>query len=151
MTLPRPVSSTVTPSSPSGRCWKDPARRSDVTAGVAEARELVERRAAEEAGVGDTIRGNFPGGERFREAWTARALYELVEQLTTAEVRANVHPRELSANGKQGLTEFMLDLPTFSTYWELRLLRHRERRSWSGNDMRDLQSLVPAIVHCDVA
>jgi hypothetical protein len=118
--------------------------------GVAEARERAERDAAEEAGVGETIRGNFSGGERLRHAWTARAMYELVDPLTRALMRANVHPSEHSAGGKEGMTEFMLDLPTFSTYWELRFLRHREGRSWKGNDMRDLASLVPAIVHCDV-
>ena len=118
--------------------------------GVHAAREIAARQAADEAGVGDIIRKNFPKGDRFREAWTARAMYELVDELTKAEMRAGVHPRELSAEGKEGLTQLMLDLPTFSTYWELRFLLHRERRTWRGNDMRDLQSLVPAVVHCDV-
>lgn len=118
--------------------------------GIDRARDLVERHAVGEAEVGELIRKNFPQRERFRDAWIARAMYELVDELTAAQLRANVHPRELSAGGKEGMTQFMLDLPTFASFWELRFRRHRERRPWTGNDLRDLQSLVPAIVHCDV-
>ena len=88
----------------------------------------MERHARGEAELGDIIRGNFPGGFRFREAWIARALIELVDDLTEAELRANVHPKELSAGGKDGMTAFLLDLPTYATNWEMRFLLHRERR-----------------------
>lgn len=118
--------------------------------GIKQARDLVERHAAGEAEIGELIRGNFPDRERLREAWVARAMYELAEELTTGLVRANVSPRRLTETGKDGMTDFMFDLPTFASLWELRFRHHRERRRWSGNDLRDLQSLVPALVHCDI-
>jgi hypothetical protein len=119
--------------------------------GTDDARRRAEDMAKGEAAVGAHIRSGGYRGARLKEVWTARALIEIVDELTRAEIRAGVHPKELTMLGKAGMTEFLLDLPVYATFSEMKYLIHADPgRTWDGNTVRDIPSLACAVVHCDV-
>jgi hypothetical protein len=119
--------------------------------GIPRSRDLAAKHADEEQALGDLIRRGGFKGQRFRDAWTARGLMEAMGYITEALLRAGIPPTEFGALGKDGLTEFFLDLPALSTYWELRYLRHQDAAHlWKPNDLRDITFLSVAVVHCDV-
>lgn len=118
---------------------------------VAQHDGMRQRHAREEREVGETIRSLGFRGERFRDAWTARMLAELIPPATEAMLRAGLSPALLTELGKDGMTAFLHDLPVASAVFEIRYRRHRNPAlGWTANDINDMHALATAVVHCDV-
>ncbi len=119
--------------------------------GIEHSRQIADKHAEDERQIGELIRKGGFKGARFREVWIARGLGEAVGDINRALMNAGIHPDEFAALGKEGLTQFFLDIPVLSSYWELRFMRHQNPAlKWTGNDLRDLAFLCVAVVHCDV-
>ena len=118
--------------------------------GATRGRVIVAKHAEEEQQIGETIRRNFHGSKRLREAWIARGIGEAIPDIVRGLNHAGISPIEFAALSVEEVDAFFFDIPVLSTYWELRFLKHQNPSSpWSGNDMRDIAFLCVAVVHCD--
>jgi hypothetical protein len=118
---------------------------------VAQHDPMRERHAREEREVGELIRSAGYKGAKFHDAWTARMVSELLDPINEAMLRAGLDPELLVADGKEGLEQFLHDLPVASGVFEYRWRRHRNATNgWTANDLNDMHSLATAIVHCDI-
>ncbi len=112
---------------------------------------LREQHAQRERELGTLIRGLGRGGRDFRDAWQARSILELLDPITEALLRAGLSPELFAGLGKDGLGQFLHDLPVASAVFEIRYRRHRDPAlPWSRQDLNDLHALAIAVVHCDV-
>jgi hypothetical protein len=110
-----------------------------------------EQHAFEERELGKLLRSTGYKGDRLRDAWTARMLIELNRDIIEAMLRCGLSPDLLTTNGKEGLNQFLYDLPVASAVFEIRYRRHRNTTlAWTANDMNDMHALAVAVVHCDV-
>jgi hypothetical protein len=112
---------------------------------------LRESHAQEERDLGDLIRRlNRKAGD-FRDAWLARSIIELTEQINDSMLRAGISPERFVELGKEGMEAFFNDLPVASAVFEIRYRRHRDPAlTWKRQDLNDLHALAMAVVHCDV-
>ena len=118
---------------------------------VAQHEPLRQKHALEERELGALIRATGFKGERLRDVWMGRMLIELNNDIVDAMARCGLNPSLLTAKGKEGLTQFLYDLPVASAVFEIRYRRHRNPSlSWTPNDINDMHSLAVAVVHCDV-
>ena len=112
---------------------------------------IREQHALQERELGQLLRSTGYKGEKLRDAWTARMLIELNQDIIDAMLRCGLNPDLLTDNGKDGLNQFLYDLPVASAVFEIRYRRHRNTTlSWTANDINDMHSLAVAVVHCDV-
>jgi hypothetical protein len=118
---------------------------------VAQHDPMRERHAQAEREVGQRIRSSGYRGAKFRDAWSARMIIELLDPINEAMIRAGLDPTMLTDGGREGLDRFLHDLPVASALFEYRWRRHRNAsNAWTANDLNDMHSLATAIVHCDV-
>jgi hypothetical protein len=112
---------------------------------------LRERQAQEERELGKLIRRlNRKAGD-FRAAWLARTLIELTAPVNDSMLRAGLSPELFVELGKDGMADFLYDLPVACAVFEIRYRRHRNPAlTWSRQDLNDLNALSMAVVHCDV-
>jgi hypothetical protein len=112
---------------------------------------LRERHAQDERDLGELIRRSNRKAGDFRAAWLARTLVELTPLVTESMLRAGLSPELFVGLGKDGLAEFLYDLPVASAVFEIRYRRHRDPAlPWNRQDLNDLHALSMAVVHCDV-
>ena len=99
--------------------------------------------------------------ELFKQAGTSRAellrtvtanmLLDIKEPLSDALRRGGVTLEEFTDLGRDGLTDFMRDLPSRVALLELMLRQHRDLETkWKANDLNDLVYLSAAIGYCDI-
>lgn len=92
---------------------------------VAQHDPIREQHALEERQLGELLRSTGFKGERLRDAWTARMLIEFNKDIVEAMLRCGLSPDLLTENGKEGLNQFLYDLPVASAVFEIRYRRHR--------------------------
>jgi hypothetical protein len=86
-----------------------------------------------------------------RRAVTERSLRDIADPLHDAQVRALVTNDELIALGEDGMTEFILDLPSRAGGLELMWRQHDNAETrWHPNDLNDIAYLSTALAYCDV-
>jgi hypothetical protein len=86
-----------------------------------------------------------------RSAVAASLLLEVKEPLGGALRRAGLDIDELTGLGREGVTDFMLDLPSRTALLELMWLQHGDLRTkWKPNDLNDLVYLSAAVGYCDI-
>lgn len=89
--------------------------------------------------------------DEIRRAVAASMLLDIKEPLDAALGRATVTLDEFTGLGRQGLTEFMFDLPSRAALLELMWRQHGDLQTkWKGNDLNDLVYLSAAIGYCDI-
>lgn len=78
-------------------------------------------------------------------------LLDIKAPLEAAPGRAAVTLDEFTALGRQGLTDFMFDLPSRVALLELMWRQHADLQTkWKPNDLNDLVYLSAAIGYCDI-
>ena len=78
-------------------------------------------------------------------------LLDILKPLYEATVRAGVAIDDVLALGADGLTEFMLDLPSRAGLLELAWQQHANSDTrWEPNDLNDLVYLSVAVGYCDI-
>jgi hypothetical protein len=81
-----------------------------------------------------------------RRAWVLEILPLLEETLRRAQLPVTVLPTD-----KEGMTDFLRELPTLWAWTELVRLQHENpERQWKPQDFNDLRAFGVAIVHCDI-
>jgi hypothetical protein len=86
-----------------------------------------------------------------RRGVSAIMLRDIVKPLQEATVRAGVTIDEVLALGADGLTDFMLDLPSRAGLLELTWQQHANSDTrWEANDLNDLVFLSVAVGYCDI-
>ena len=86
-----------------------------------------------------------------RRAVAACMLVDIKKPLVAALRRAAVTLDEFTALGRQGLTDFILDLPSRVALLELMWRQHADLQTkWQANDLNDLVYLSAAIGYCDI-
>ena len=78
-------------------------------------------------------------------------LRDILKPLSEATMRAGVTIDEVLALGADGLTDFMLDLPSRAGLLELAWQQHANSDTrWEANDLNDLVFLSVAVGYCDI-
>jgi hypothetical protein len=86
-----------------------------------------------------------------RRAVAARELIDLYGPLSAAMARAGIGWEQFLANGPEGVSNFMLDLPSRAPGFELMRLQHdNQQTAWKPNDMTDIGYLSVAVGYCDI-
>ncbi len=107
--------------------------------------------AEDERRLGALIRQSGRRAGDFRHIWLARVLVELTPAINESMLRAGLNPELFVELGKDGMVEFLADLPASSAMFELRYRRHRDPKlPWTRRDLNDLNALAMAVVYCDV-
>ncbi|MGO9900997.1 MAG: hypothetical protein ACLP0J_15190 [Solirubrobacteraceae bacterium] len=89
--------------------------------------------------------------DEIRRAVAVSMLMDIKEPLEAALGRAAVTLDEFTALGRQGLTDFMFDLPSRVALLELTWRQHADLQTkWKPNDLNDLVYLSAAIGYCDI-
>jgi hypothetical protein len=86
-----------------------------------------------------------------RRAVAAHMLLDIRDPLQQAQVRAGLSTDQVLALGADGLTDFMLDLPSRVGLLEMTWQQHANPQTrWAPNDLNDLVFLSLAVGYCDV-
>jgi hypothetical protein len=89
--------------------------------------------------------------KRSARALAARMLINLGDPFHEAQVRARVATDDVLGLQAEGLTDFMLDLPSQAGVLELHWLLHdNPENKWAANDLVDITYLSLAVAYCDV-
>jgi hypothetical protein len=89
--------------------------------------------------------------ERVADAVAAQELWDLASTgLLDAMTRAGLPADALFEGGKDGLMEFIEDVPTRNVAFHLRRFRHSNpQKKWSRTDLADIGALGVAVPYCD--
>lgn len=80
-----------------------------------------------------------------------REFEDIFDPLQIALVRAGISWGEFQALGPDGVTEFMLDLPSRAPGFELMRWQHdNQQTTWKPNDLTDIGYLSVAVGYCDI-
>lgn len=86
-----------------------------------------------------------------RRAVSARQMTDIKDELSAAQVRANVTNAEIAALGVDGVTELLLDLPSRGAGHHMMWWQHdNPQTKWEPNDLDDVAYLSVAVGYCDV-
>lgn len=89
--------------------------------------------------------------ETRRRGVAARELEDIFDPLEDAMMRASIGWDEFLAPGPDGVTEFMLDLPSRAAGLELMWRQHDNTRTvWKPNDLADIGYLSTAVGYRDI-
>jgi hypothetical protein len=91
------------------------------------------------------------GSARRRDAVAAQELVNLMDVcLRAVLVREGISEDAFFACGKEGLTEFLEDVPTRDVAFHLRQFRHANpQKVWTRTDLADIGALTIAVPYCD--
>jgi hypothetical protein len=107
--------------------------------------------AAAQTELQERFKQEGTGKDEIRRAVAASMLVDIKEPLDAALRRANVTLDEFTGLGRQGLIEFMFDLPSRVALLELMWRQHGDLQTkWKSNDLNDLVYLSTAIGYCDI-
>jgi hypothetical protein len=86
-----------------------------------------------------------------RRAVSARHMIDIKDELSVAQVRANVTNDDIAALGVDGVTELLLDLPSRGPGHHMMWWQHdNPQTKWEPNDLDDISYLSVAVGYCDV-
>jgi hypothetical protein len=86
-----------------------------------------------------------------RRAVSARHMIDIKDELSAAQVRANVTNDEITALGRDGVTDLLLDLPSRAAGHRMMWWQHdNSQTEWKPNDLNDIAYLSVAVGYCDV-
>ncbi len=89
--------------------------------------------------------------DEIRRTIAVKMLMDIKEPLEAGLARAGVPLDDFTALGRQGLTDFMFDLPSRVALLELMWRQHADlHTNWKPNDLNDLVYLSVAIGYCDI-
>jgi flagellar motor switch/type III secretory pathway protein FliN len=107
--------------------------------------------AADQAALQQRLKQEGASKDEIRRAVAVNMLMDIKEPLEAALGRAAVTLDEFTALGRQGLTDFMFDLPSRVALLELMWRQHADlQTTWKPNDLNDLVYLSAAIGYCDI-
>jgi hypothetical protein len=91
------------------------------------------------------------GTERRSDAVAAQELLNLMDvALRSAMARVGIPEAAIYDQGKEGLTEFLEDVPTRDVALHLRAYRHSmPQKPWTRTDLADIGALAIAVPYCD--
>lgn len=102
--------------------------------------------------AGRLTKHGYDKKERLDRAMHAAQLQDILAPVLEALHRAQLDPDTfLDTLGRDGLTQFIRDLPTRAVTVDLLRDKHAQgQQRWEPNDLNDIVSLPAAAVHCDV-
>jgi hypothetical protein len=113
--------------------------------------QFAEEFAASQLELQEKFKEHGTGKDERRRTVAAGILLDIKEPLHEALTQSGVTLDELTGLGRDGLTSFMLDLPSRVALLELMSRQHGDLGTkWVGNDLNDLVYLSAAIGYCDI-
>jgi hypothetical protein len=113
--------------------------------------QFAEAFAADENAQAELFAQHGADKDLRRRAVSARHMIDIKDELSAAQVWANVTNEEIVALGIDGVTELLLDLPSRAAGHRMMWWQHdNPQTEWKPNDLNDIAYLSVAVGYCDV-
>src|ERR1700683_1685682 len=113
--------------------------------------QFAEAFAADETTQAELFAQHGADKDLRRRAVSARQMIDIKDELSAAQMRANVNHDEIRTLGVDGVTELLLDLPSRAAGHRMMWWQHdNPQTKWKPNDLDDISYLSVAVGYCDV-